>query len=613
MTFLSPWAVWALAGLPVVIALYFLRLRRRAVKVSTHMFWERAANKTSRHAFFQRLRHLLSLLLHIAIFLLLAGALAKPVMDRLVNDGASVVIILDCRARMQAKDESGATRFERAIHTARAYAAETGERRQFAIIEVDSAPSVAVPFTSDERRLLDLLGEIKVTDAAGEMGAALDLAYTLLEARGGDRRVILLSDGVPVAESKFPLTSHAFPALGNNVGITRFATRTLPANPETSEVLLEVRNFGDAAVKTSVEISFDGRPIDVKALTLPAGGRSFSVFPALVKSGRASRGWLTARIEADDSLAVDNSAFATLPGARSRRVLLVSKGNFFMERILEADSSVKFEMLAPEAYSSELGAKFSAVIFDQFVPDKFELAKAEGNFLFVKSTPFSAGAVIEQPLVTEVDSSHPSTRNVSLQNVSILRSTALAVPLAADGWRFSAPLRSFDNALLVTGQRNAQRLAALLFDVAESDLPLRVAFPLLISNTVHWLAGDEPETLPGVIAGRPVNLPDGAKVSAEPMTAWPRDGSVHPAVAGGAFRPMRNGFYHVEEGGVSRWIAVNTFSEPESESKATSASTAVAPLPSAVFTGWPLWQWLAIAGFVLLLGEWWLHHRRRTE
>ena len=284
-----------------------------------------------------------------------------------------------------------------------------------------------------------------------------------------------------------------------------------------------------------------------------------------------------------------------------------------MERILEADSSVKFEMLAPEAYSSELGAKFSAVIFDQFVPEKFDVAKSEGNFLFVKSTPFPAGAVIEQPLVTEVDSAHPSTRNVSLQNVSILRSTALAVPAAVDGWRFSAPLRSFENALLVTGQRNAQRVAALAFDVAESDLPLRVAFPLLISNTVHWLAGDEPEALPAVIAGQTTNLPDGAKVSAEPMTAWPRDGSVHPAVAGGAFRPMRNGFYHVVEGGVSRWIAVNTFSEPESESKATAASTAVAPLPSAVFTGWPLWQWLALAGFVLLLSEWWLHHRRRTE
>jgi hypothetical protein len=38
-----------------------------------------------------------------------------------------------------------------------------------------------------------------------------------------------------------------------------------------------------------------------------------------------------------------------------------------------------------------------------------------------------------------------------------------------------------------------QRIAALSFDVADSDLPLRVAFPLLMANTIHWLAGETAE------------------------------------------------------------------------------------------------------------------------
>ncbi len=613
MTFLSPWAVWALAGLPVVVALYFLRLRRRAIKVSTHMFWQRAANQTSRFAFFHRLRHLLSLLLHVAIFLLLAGALAKPVMDRLIQDGASVVIVLDCRARMQAKDAAGATRFQCAVESACAYAREAGDRRQFAIVKLDAAPSVAVPFTGDERPLLDLLQTAQASDAAGDMNAALGLASTLLEARNGERRIILLSDRAPSSETRFPVITHAIPAAAENLAITRFATRPLPANPDTSEVLLEVRNFGVAAVKTSVELSFDGRPIDVKNITLAPGAKTMSVFPALVKSGRASRGWLSARIEKDDALAVDNLAFATLPPARSKRVLLVSKGSFFLERILEADASVKFEMLTPDAYSQELGAKFSAVIFDGFVPGDFDLAKGQGNFLFVKNTPFQAGAIVENPLVTDLDSAHPTTRNVSLRNVTILRSAALAVPLPGEGWSFSAPLRSFDNALLVAGQRGSQRIAALAFDVADSDLPLRVAFPLLISNTVHWLSGDEPDAMPSLTAGQTMNLSPAQKVSAEPMTTWPRDGQVHPANLAGAFRPMRNGFYHVAESGVSRWVAVNTFSESESDLRSAEKSSAATAQPVASLTGWPLWQWLAIAAFALLIAEWWAHHRRRTE
>ena len=68
MTWLQPWAAWFFAGVPVILLLYFLRLKRRPVSVSTLMFWQRVMQESSRRAFFQRLRHLLSLLLHLLIF-----------------------------------------------------------------------------------------------------------------------------------------------------------------------------------------------------------------------------------------------------------------------------------------------------------------------------------------------------------------------------------------------------------------------------------------------------------------------------------------------------------------------------------------------------------------
>jgi hypothetical protein len=613
MTFLSPWALWALAALPVVIALYFLRLKRRALRVSTHMFWERAANKTSRNAFFQRLRHLFSLLLHLLIVLLLVGALARPVVDRFIHDGASVVIVLDCRARMQATSPDGKARFEKALQAARGYVREASDQRQFAIIKMDAAAAVAVPFTGDEKPLLDTLENAQASDAAGDIDSALTLASSLLDARKGARRIILLSDRPPAAEPRFPLTAHAFPATTENVAITRFATRQLPANPETSEVLLEVRNFGKSPIRTNVELSYDGKPLDVKSVDLASGATSISVFPALVKSARTARGWLTAKLDSADGLALDNVAFAALPPARAKRVLLISKGSFFLERLLDADTSIKFELLTPDAYSPELGAKFAAVIFDGELPAGFDIAKAAGNFLFVKATPFPAGAVVEQPLVTEVDTGHPTTRNVSLQNVSILKTQSLAIPAPADGWTYSAPLRSFENALLVVGQRRSQRLAALAFDVVDSDLPLRVAFPLLISNTVHWLAGDEPDALPSLAAGKTFALTADQRASSQPLAEWPLDGVVEKPSIGGAFRPMKNGFYQVDESSGARWLAVNTYSAAESSLNSADETNSQVSLPTTLLSGWPIWQWLAIAAFALLIGEWWLHHRRRTE
>ncbi|MDB6150943.1 MAG: hypothetical protein JWQ44_2391, partial [Chthoniobacter sp.] len=35
MSFLAPWAIWFAAGIPVIVLLYLLKLKRRAVPVST--------------------------------------------------------------------------------------------------------------------------------------------------------------------------------------------------------------------------------------------------------------------------------------------------------------------------------------------------------------------------------------------------------------------------------------------------------------------------------------------------------------------------------------------------------------------------------------------------
>jgi hypothetical protein len=91
---------------------------------------------------------------------------------------------------------------------------------------------------------------------------------------------------------------------------------------------------------------------------------------------------------------------------------------------------------------------------------------------------------------------------------------------------------------------------------------------------------------------------------------------LQPAGITGFSQPLQNGFYRLEDNGATRWLPANTFSETESDlraSAATGAAPAVLPIASAGFRGFPLWQWLAVAAFVLITAEWWLFHRRKTE
>jgi hypothetical protein len=245
----------------------------------------------------------------------------------------------------------------------------------------------------------------------------------------------------------------------------------------------------------------------VKPFTLAAGARRLEVFASVPRTNRNARGWLTARIDRPDALAADNAAFAVLPPPREPRVLLVSSGNWFLEKLLAADQTLHFELLSPESFRMPMAATFDVVILDNVQPEGLDLATLTGNFLFLNRTPFNSGeAVIEQPLITEADSRHPVLRLANLQNITIARATAAALPAEPGEWRYQAPLAALEQPLMITGERNVaqrrQRLAALTFDLAESDLPLRVAFPLLISNTVQWLTGENDDTPRALMPGK---------------------------------------------------------------------------------------------------------------
>ncbi len=625
MTFLAPWATWFLAGVPVIVLLYLLKLKRRPITVSTLLFWEKVMQENRHRALFQRLRNLFSLLLHLLIFLLIVAALAKPAFDRLVRDGASVVLIVDTRARMQAVESGTQTRFDRALAEARRLVREAGTGRQMALLAAGASPKVIVPFTGDERALLTGLESLAVTDAGGDLDASLALADSLLASRKGSARTVVLTDSdknkSEIKNLKSEIIAIACGTAHDNVAITRFATRPMLASPQTSEVLLAVKNFGRAAVSGNVEISFDGKLLDVKPFTLEPGKERFDVFPSVPRSTRSARGWLTAKLDVKDALSVDNTAYAVLPAPRQQRVLLVTKGNWFVEKLLAADQETQFELIEPSAWQADFAAKFDAVILDNFIPPDFDLAKSTGNFLFLKQSPFTTGdAPIEQPLVSENEATHPIMRLVNLQNVTIVRAASLKVPEPADGWTWQAPLRSFDHPLLLTGTRRIangeQRIAALAFDVGDSDLPLRIAFPLLMTNATRWLAGETHDTTGGVLAGESVTLAPGSAISTEAVTNL--DALPDPKkTASGTFSPLHDGFHLVTGPGAQNWIAVNTFTEAESDLlDAPPAENKTASLPIAAlagFTGWPLWQYLALAALILFTIEWWLFHRRRTE
>ncbi|HRJ74021.1 MAG TPA: BatA domain-containing protein, partial [Terrimicrobiaceae bacterium] len=168
MNFLFPGALAFAALVPLIVLWYLRRPRRRPLEVSTLMFWQRILEREPHRKFLGKLRHPLSLLLQLVIFLLLLLALARP--EGRPHGHRSTVVVLDARARMQA---DGGRVFRDAVNAASAAASRAAADDEVAVLAVEGAPRIVSPFAADGKALRERLAAVPVSDASGGLEETL--------------------------------------------------------------------------------------------------------------------------------------------------------------------------------------------------------------------------------------------------------------------------------------------------------------------------------------------------------------------------------------------------------------------------------------------------------
>src|ERR1700709_2699061 len=97
-----PAAIAGIIAVPLLLLLYFLKLRRREMTVSSTFLWKKAIQDLQVNAPFQKLRRNLLLLLQMLLLLALLLAFARPVANYKPGPGKRTVILIDRSASMSA-------------------------------------------------------------------------------------------------------------------------------------------------------------------------------------------------------------------------------------------------------------------------------------------------------------------------------------------------------------------------------------------------------------------------------------------------------------------------------------------------------------------------------
>ncbi len=611
MSFLSPLALALFAlALPLVL-LYFLKVRRRERRVSSLLLWDPSLRDREASAFFQRLQRDPLLVLQLLALLALSLALARPAVT-IMGDGArKVVVVLDTSASMKARDVSP-SRFEVARSEAAQLVRRLSEGAEVMVIEAGVQPKVTAALGRDREGALAAIRAAKARDLPNQLTEAVRTARALV-ATDPRAEIHVFTDGAFTLAPGPDATDPRVRWIGvgqrsRNVGITNLSIRKNYFGSFDFQAFVSLVNYSSEPRAFTFTLELDGERIAAKEVTLEPSVRRSVVVPFSHSGG----GTVVARLQIDDDLAVDDIAYAVLPPPRKINVLLVSPGNLFLEKVLKTDPQVSLDVRSPEQYPGGM-AEADVVVLDSVTPPRV----GPGRFVFVNSVPpdvpLEVLGKIERPTILDWDRAHPVMRHVEFAKV-VIEDAMRVRPLAA-----GRPLVEAVGGPLIYALEEPDRKAIFIgFDLFKTDLPLRIAFPLILSNGLRWLhpAGLDQSSLQ-LAAGQPILLPVAHGVTSVTVTT-PGGRTVKAAVTRGVVSFTETdevGIYSLATARGETRVAVNLMDADESNLEprplpVASEPAAVAPAPVPIQREfWPLFVLIAAA---LLAAEGLLYWRRQS-
>jgi len=599
------WLTPAIAGVaaaiavPTLVLLYFLKLRRRSVEISTTLLWRKAIEDLQANAPFQKLRRNLLLFLQLLILGALLGAVGQPMLETTSGGVTRHIIMIDRSASMNATDgdDKGATRLEASRRRALEFVDAMRERGLFGtrdadeamVIAFDTTAEVRQQFTDNKAALRSAIDAIEPTDAPTELEEAMRLSKAqapkriFMDDQGGQgeaspleveglyagppSEVQLWTDGkIADAADVLPRSDDIviFNVVGSpesrNVGITGLRAERAFDNPNEVSVFVGLESTATEDVTVDVELVIAGvaeRVPLAKPVTIPAAehgpageegegalrpGTAGVVFTLDHAEGALLAVNLTVPADVADVLEPDNRGRLVLPPAKKLDVALVTTGDPYLQLALEGLPLNSLTLFTPDEYDQALsrgGGEFDVVVLDRYVP---EGGLPPGRFVVFGAVPPPLALAKPEPGPPTVfitwDRDHPALRHLNLTPIAITESRPVVIPPDASAEVIAETDTGPGIIELITAQSHA---LVVPFEPLLTTWPFDTSFPLFVATSVVYVGGSGSESAQSLTPGEILSdrLPVDAK-DVELRTPDDEESRLVPTPDGRvAFGPLR--------------------------------------------------------------------------
>lgn len=521
---LSTWG-WFLLGLvPVVIVLlYFLKLRRQPLVVSSTYLWRKSIEDLHVNSLWQRLRKSLLLFLQLAAILLVAIALLRPTWRASALTQGRYIFLIDNSASMSATDVEP-SRLEEAKRRASELIEQMENGDSGMIISFADNAKVEQDFTTNRDELLHELAGIQVTDRPTSIQEALQIASGLANpSRTGNKQdrdrvvaeskpaqLFIFSDGnlPPITDFSLGALQEELILIGaeqvHNVGIMQFNLGRSDSRSGQFTAFARIENFGSEDQEVSLELRFNGELIDADRIEVAKGDSAGMTF----ELAQMEEGLWELRIADEDDLAIDNAAWYVTAPPLPAKVLLVTEGNEFLRFALKtarAEDIAEVEEVRPDYLAKdECAAEFALgkhdlVIFDRCQPKELPAC----NTLFIGEIPpegWTKEGKATLPRVLDVDREHPVMSLVELFETKIVQADLVTPPPGA-----RTLVDGDGGPLMLIAPRDAWEDLVVAFSLIDNNevntsWTGTQSFPVFMFNVLEYLGGQQLSRQEGSVA-----------------------------------------------------------------------------------------------------------------
>ncbi len=513
---LAPLGLLALIGIPLVIYFHMRHTTPLEKPVPTLRFWQMVSPAPTDDARFRRPPLSLLLLLQLLAVAALGLALARPaVADAWAGltqrtEPKHLVILLDGSTSMAAIDtDTGEERFAAAK---RLVLERVDELRDGDVATVMVLGASVQSFEATDgtglRTLEERLQAIPLPGGRADLNAALALTGNLM-VPDLDNQVVVVTDGAVaadpavVAEVGAPIELlQVGRASAANLAVVQLTARASGETANKTALYARLVNFSDSDVNATVAVIANGIEVETQGVPIPANASvdfTSNALPAGV-----SRLRIELRSGELDALPADNAAELVLAhdSDLAQRILLVSDTPLVLQRALTSLPGAQITTVSTNEHLSGdvSGGPFDLFVFESYTP--VSASEITAPVFFVH--PPVDGLLPVSGVMTTASVQHVHAGDPLLKGVDLTGLTAGETPVLELGEGDSEVVEGESGPLLYRGAvpGTSDPMVVLTFDLQESTLPQRIAFPILMANVVRSLA---PAALPASAAlGDPV-------------------------------------------------------------------------------------------------------------